>query len=219
MPAATLAERVGWSGSASLFRAKVAVIRPEYAPPDPAERLVHEPGFQVQCDLWFPHEPLPVGEGQTDTPPVLVMTSAFSGFIQARMLPSRTTPDLLCGMWTLLQDAQAVPSRLLWDNESGIGRRRPTEPVAAFAGSLGLEIKLLPPRDPESKGMVERMNRFFRQRFMPGRDFRSPADFKGQLEGGLASQGQPPVLPVPPRPPGRADHPGPGKDAGAAPDS
>jgi hypothetical protein len=45
MPAATLAERVGWSGSASLFRAKVAVMRPEYTPPDPADRLVHEPGF------------------------------------------------------------------------------------------------------------------------------------------------------------------------------
>jgi hypothetical protein len=34
------------------------------------------------------------------------MTWAFSGFIQARMLPSRTTPDLLGGMWTLLQDAR-----------------------------------------------------------------------------------------------------------------
>lgn len=185
MPAATLAERVGWSGSASLFRAKVAVIRPEYAPPGPADRLVHEPGFQVQCDLWFPHEPLTVGAGQSDTPPVLVMTSAFSGFIQARMLTSRTTPDLLGGMWTLLQDAQAWPSRLLWDNESGIGRRRPTESMAAFAGSLGLKIKLLPPRDPESKGMVERINRCFRQRLMPGRDFRSPADFNGQMEDWL----------------------------------
>jgi hypothetical protein len=89
----------------------------------------------------------------------------------------------LGGIWTLLQDAPAVPSRLLWDNESGIGRRKPTEPVAAFAGSLGLEIKLLPPRDPESKGMVER--RSFRQRFVPGRDFRAPADFNGQLEDWL----------------------------------
>lgn len=57
-PASTLAERVGWSGAASLFRAKVAEIRPEYLPPDRADRLVHEPGFQVQCDLWFPHEPV-----------------------------------------------------------------------------------------------------------------------------------------------------------------
>ena len=38
MPASVLAERVGWSGSASVFRDKVAVIRPEYLPPDPADR-------------------------------------------------------------------------------------------------------------------------------------------------------------------------------------
>ena len=34
MPAATIAERVGWSGSDSLFRAKVALLRPDYAVPD-----------------------------------------------------------------------------------------------------------------------------------------------------------------------------------------
>ena len=38
MPASVLAERVGWSGSASVFRNKVAAIRPEYLPPDPADR-------------------------------------------------------------------------------------------------------------------------------------------------------------------------------------
>jgi len=38
MPAATAAERVGWSGSPSLFRAKVAELWPEYKAPDPADR-------------------------------------------------------------------------------------------------------------------------------------------------------------------------------------
>ncbi len=109
MAASTLAEQVGWSGSASVFREKVAGIRPEYVRPDPADRFVHEPGKQAQCDLWFPHEPLPLGHGQEGTPPVLVMTSTFSGFFQAIMLPSRSTPDLLGGMWSLLQTAQAVP--------------------------------------------------------------------------------------------------------------
>jgi hypothetical protein len=159
MPAATAAERVGWSGSPSLFRAKVAELRPDYFVPDPADRLVHPPGFQVQCDLWFPHEALPLGHDQLDTPPVLVMTSTFSGFIQGRMLPTRLT----------------------WDNESGIGRGKLTEPAAAFAGTLGTEIKLLKARDPESKGMVERMNQFFRSRFMSGRTFTSPDDFNAQL--------------------------------------
>ena len=181
MPAATIAERVGWAGSPSLFRAKIAEIRPAYAVPDPADRLVHPPGFQVQCDLWFPHEDLPLGDGQRSAPPVLVMTSIHSGFIQARMLPSRTTPDLLGGMWSLILDAGAVPQRLTWDNETGIGRGKLTEPAAAFAGTLGTEIKLLKARDPESKGGVERMNRFFRSRFMPGRAFASPDDFNTQL--------------------------------------
>jgi hypothetical protein len=44
------------------------------------------------------------------------------------------------GLWALLQDAKAFPSRLLWDNESGICQRRPTEPVTTFAGSLDVEI-------------------------------------------------------------------------------
>ena len=135
MPASTLAERVGWGGLASAFRDKVAAIRPEYVPPDPADRLVHEPGKQVQCDLWFPHEPLPLGHGQEGMPPVLVMTSTFSGFFQAIMLPSRTTPDLLGGMWSLLQAAGAVPPRLTWDNETGIGKGKLTERTAAFAGT------------------------------------------------------------------------------------
>ncbi|WP_326967534.1 Mu transposase domain-containing protein [Arthrobacter sp. CG_A4] len=101
------------------------------------------------------------------------------------MLPSKSTPDLLGGMWSLLQDAQAVPARLLWDNETGIGRGRLTDPAASFAGVLGTEIKLLKARDPESKGMVERMNRFFRQRFMQGRRFASPHDFNAQLDAWL----------------------------------
>ncbi|TFD49911.1 transposase [Cryobacterium sp. Hh7] len=147
--------------------------------------MVHPAGFQIQCDLWFPHEDLPLGHDQAAAPPVLVMTSTFSGFIQARMLPSRTTPDLLGGMWSLLQEAEAVPARLTWDNETGIGRGKLTEPAAAFAGTLGTQIKLLKARDPESKGMVERMNRFFRSRFMSGRTFTSPDDFNEQLAAWL----------------------------------
>jgi hypothetical protein len=81
------------------------------------------------------------------------VTSAFSGHIQAKMLPTRTTFDLLGGMWSLLQEAGAVSKQLVRDNESGIGQGRLTEPPAAFAGVMGCEIRQLPPRDPESKGI------------------------------------------------------------------
>jgi hypothetical protein len=46
-----------------LFRDKIRAIRPEYLPADPVDRLVHEPGREMQCDLWFPHEALPLAYG------------------------------------------------------------------------------------------------------------------------------------------------------------
>ncbi len=42
--------------------------------------------------------------------PVLVIVAAHSRFITGRMLPTRQTPDLLLGTWSLLQDLGRVPS-------------------------------------------------------------------------------------------------------------
>lgn len=183
MPASVIAERVGWAASASWFRKRVALLRPEYAPKDPADRLEHPPGVQAQCDLWFPPAPVPLGSGQVGSPPVLVVVPSFSRFITARMIPTRTTPDLLAGMWSLLSEQLgAVPKRLLWDNESGIGRRgRLADGVAGFCGTLAARLVQCKPFDPESKGQVERMNGYFETSFLPGRTFASPDDFNRQL--------------------------------------
>lgn len=184
MPASVIGERVGWAGSASWFRKRVALLRPEYAPKDPADRLEHVPGDQAQCDLWFPPARIPLGAGLVGSPPVLVVVPAFSRFVTAQMLPTRTTPDLLAGMWSLLSEQLgAVPKRLLWDNETGIGRRgRLAEGVAGFCGTLATRLVQLKPFDPESKGVVERMNGFLETSFLPGRSFTSPADFNAQLD-------------------------------------
>jgi hypothetical protein len=53
--------------------------------------------------------------------------------------------------------------------------------VSAFTGTLATQIVQLRPRDPESKGIVERRNGFFETSFMPGRTFASPADFNAQF--------------------------------------
>jgi len=183
MPATVLAERVGWTGSASWFRKRVALLRPEYAPKDPADRLTHRPGDQAQCDLWFPPAKIPVGGDQTCSPPVLVVVASFSRCITALMVPSRTTPDLLAGIWSLLaEQLRAVPRRLIWDNEAGIGRGgHLAEGVAGFSGTLATKIVQLKPFDPESKGIVERANGYLETSFLPGRQFASPADFNHQL--------------------------------------
>ena len=183
MPATVIAERVGWAGSISWFRERVRAIRPEYLPADPVDRLEHPPGRVIQCDLWFPAAKIPVGFGQEAMLPVLVMVAAFSRFIAAVMLPSRQTMDLVAGMWQLLSGSvAAVPHELWWDNEAGIGRRgRLTDPVTVLMGTLGSRVVQLKPYDPESKGMVERANRYLETSFLPGRSFTSPEDFNTQL--------------------------------------
>jgi hypothetical protein len=182
MPATVIAERVGWAGSPSWFRENVARLRPEHRRPDPADRLIWAPGDAAQCDLWFPPARIPVEDGSTALLPVLVITAAHSRFTAGRMIPTRRTEDLLLGSWELIGALGRVPRRLIWDNETGIGRGgKLAGGVAAFTGTLATRIVQLRPRDPESKGIVERRNGFFETSFMPGRAFASPADFNAQF--------------------------------------
>jgi Mu transposase, C-terminal domain/Helix-turn-helix domain of resolvase len=186
MPASVIADRVGWDGSPSWFRENVARLRPCYRRPDPADRLSWAPGDAAQCDLWFPPARIPLEDGSTALLPVLVITAAHSRFTTGRMIPTRTTEDLLLGSWELIRAMGRVPRRLIWDNESGIGRGgKLADGVAAFTGTLATRIVQLRPRDPESKGIVERRNGFFETSFMPGRAFASPADFNAQFTGWL----------------------------------
>ncbi|NHF64210.1 transposase family protein, partial [Chryseoglobus sp. KN1116] len=118
--------------------------------------------------------------------PVLVITAAHSRFTVATMIPTRKTEDLLLASWELIQQLGRVPRRLIWDNEPGIGRGRSgADGVASFMGTLATRLVLLPPRDPESKGIVERRNGWFETSFMPGRSFISPADFNTQFSDWL----------------------------------
>lgn len=182
MPASVIAERVGWTGSSSWFRENVAKLRPEHQRVDPADRLVWSPGDAAQCDLWFPPQRIPLEDGTRALLPVLVMVAAYSRFIKARMIPTRQTPDLLLGMWALIRSFGRVPRRLIWDNETGIGRRgRLAAGVGEFCGTLATRIHQLKAYDPESKGVVERRNGFFETSFMPGRKFTSPGDFNDQF--------------------------------------
>jgi len=82
----------------------------------------------------------------------------------------------------LSEQLGAVPRTLIWDNETGIGRRNKLAAgVGEFAGGLATKIHQLKAYDPESRGGVERMNGYFETSFLPGREFTSPADFNTQL--------------------------------------
>ena len=76
---------------------------------------------------------------------------------------------------------------------------------------------MLPPREPEHKGIVERNNDYLERSFLPGRSFASPADFNAQMgEWMLLANGRPKrVLGCAPA---RPDRRGPGGDGAAAAD-
>jgi len=192
MPATVVAERIGWDRSITVLREKVAQLRPLYLPADPVSRTAYEPGELVQDDFWFPPAEVPLGHGKVATgrevPPVLVMASGYSRWMLGLMIPSRHAEDLVLGTWRLLQQLGGVPRQLVWDNEGGVGKfrggGRPPALSAQFAelrGLLGCEIVVLPPREPEHKGIVERNNDYLETSFLPGRSFASPADFNAQL--------------------------------------
>jgi transposase len=60
-----------------------------------------------------------------------------------------------------------------------------TQEFEAFRGMLGIRVIQCKPRDPESKGLVERANGYLETSFLPGRSFGSPAAFNAQLEAWL----------------------------------
>jgi transposase len=186
MPATVIAERVGWGHGITVLKDRVRELRPLYLPPDPVGRTQYVAGEVAQCDLWFPPVDVPLGCGQFGRPPVLVMVTGYSRVITAMMLPSRQSPDLLCGHWELLRGWGVVPRVLVWDNESAVGKWRGGKPeltavMNAFRGMLGIKVVLCRPADPEAKGLVERANGYLETSFLPGRSFDSAADFNDQL--------------------------------------
>jgi len=194
MPATVIAERVGWTRGITVFKERVAELRPAYLPVDPASRTSYVAGDVAQCDLWFPPIKLPVGFGQTRTAaqlPVLTMVTGYSRWLSGILIPSRRAEDLYTGWWRLIRALGAVPRTLVWDGEGAIGRNRSgrvelTGECQAFRGVLGTKVVVLKPAEPEHKGIIERAHDYLERSFLPGRVFTGPGDFNTQLWGWLS---------------------------------
>lgn len=190
MPATVIAERVGWTRGMTVFKERVAELRPAYLPPDPASRTTYEAGELAQFDFWFPDIELSVGYGQTRTAkrlPVMTSVSGYSRWASAVLIPSREAEDLYAGWWQLLSEQLGgVPKTLVWDGEGAVGRWRArkselTLDCQGFRGVLGVQVYICKPADPEAKGMLERFHDYLERSFLPGRSFASPEDFNTQL--------------------------------------
>ena len=127
MPDTVIAERVGWTRGITVFKERVAELRPAHLPSTRRHGQAMSPGTSPQCDLWFPPIELPAGFGQVRRPaqlPVLTMVTSYSRWLSAVLIPTRRAEDLFAGWWRLIEALGAVPRVLVWDGESAIGRNR-----------------------------------------------------------------------------------------------
>jgi transposase len=179
-----LAIELGYVGGKTIFDDFVREVRPRFLVKRTFQRTVYRPGELVQCDLWEPRQPIPVGHGQERRGWVVTAELCWSRVIAGALVFSKEAPDILWGLGRCLERIGARPERLVWDREAAIGAGgRPTDEFAAFCGRLEVGWIILERGDAQAKGALERSHRFMRTNFLPGRRFANELDFQDQLDG------------------------------------
>jgi transposase len=180
-----LASELGYEGGKTIFDDFLREVRPRFQVRRTFQRTIYRPGELVQCDLWEPREPVPVGHGQTRRGWVVTAELCWSRVIAGALIFSKQAPDILWGLGRCLERVGALPEKLVWDREGAIhgGGGRPTEEFARFCGQLAVGWIILDAGDAQAKGVLERSHRFMRTNFEPGRRFANALDFQLQLDG------------------------------------
>jgi transposase len=173
----------GYGGGDSILYEQLAQLRPLFVPKRTYQRTVYRPGEICQFDLWRPKAEIPVGHGQTRPGYVVVACMGWSRAGAGALVFSKEAPDLLAGMARCLRFIGALPRTSVWDREGALcSRGEPTDEFVAFCGELGVGWHFCKPRDPEAKGVVERLQGFIETSFEPGRRFANHLDFSDQLD-------------------------------------
>jgi transposase len=175
----------GYAGSKTILDDYLREVRPLFLPrPRTFQRTSYRPGALLQFDLWEPSSEIPVGAGQTRRGYVVVGCLPYSRAGAGTLVFSKEAPDLLYGIGRCLARLGGLPETLVWDREGALhaGGGHPTDPFAAFCGELGIGWRFLEARDPQSKGVVERLQGYTETSFEPGRSFVGELDFQEQLD-------------------------------------
>lgn len=178
-----LAEEIGYQGSKTIFDDYVREVRPRFVARRTYQRTIYRPAELIQCDLWEPREPVPVGWGQARRGYVVTSQSCWSRAFAGTLVFSKEAPDILAGLARNLQRLGARAEKLVWDRESAIaGRGKPTEAFLSFCGQLEVGWIILDAADPEAKGQLERQHDYLEKNFEPRRRFVNHLDFQDQLD-------------------------------------
>lgn len=188
IPSSVIRERIrdeeGYRGGKTILDDYVRELRPVFRPPRTHQRTVYRPGEICQFDLWEPRAEIPVGHGQTRRGFVVVAAMGYSRAGAGALVFSKRLEDLAWGIGRCLRELGALPRTLVFDREGALhgGSGRPTQGFAAYLGQLGVGWHFCDPRDPEAKGVVERLQGYLESSFEPARSFASHLDYQDQLE-------------------------------------
>jgi transposase len=175
---------LGFDGGKTIVDDYLRDVRPFFVTPRTYQRTVYRPGEICQFDLWEPKAEIPVGHGQTRRAWVVVACLGYSRAGAGALVFSKQIPELLFGIRRCLWSLGALPETLVWDRQSGLhaGGGRPTAEFAGFCGQLRVGWHFCAPRDPQAKGVVERLQDFIERSFEPGRVSANELDYQLQLD-------------------------------------
>ena len=186
-----LLEEQGYVGGKTILDDYLREVRPLFVPrPRTFQRTSYRPGALCQFDVWQPSREIPVGSGQMRRGYVVVGCLPYSRTGVGTLVFSKEAPDLLYGIGGCLAKLGGLPEALVWDREGALhaGGGRPSDPFAAFCGELRVGWRFLEPRDPQSKGVVERLQGYMETSFEPGRSFVGELDYQEQLDRWFAGR-------------------------------
>ena len=175
---------LGFVGGKTIVDDYLREVRPLFVDQRTFQRTVYRPGEICQFDVWEPKDEIAVGYGQTRQAYVVVACLGYSRAGAGAVIFSKQTPDLLFGIRRCLWSLGALPQTLVWDRQAGIHGHggRPTAEFAAFCGQLRVDWHFCDARDPQAKGVVERLQDFMERSFEPGRCFANELDCQLQLD-------------------------------------
>jgi transposase len=184
---------LGFAGGKTIVDDYVREIRPFFVDQRTFQRTVYRPGEICQFDVWEPRAEIPVGHGQTRRGWVVVACLGYSRAGAGAVIFSKQTPDLLFGIRRCLWSLGALPQTLVWDRQAGLHASggRPTIDFAAFCGQLRVGWHFCEARDPQAKGVVERLQDFMERSFEPGRCFANELDYQLQLDCWFSERANP----------------------------
>jgi transposase len=180
-----MAQKRGYTGGASQFRAHVAQLRPK-RPAEAYLRLKTLPGEQSQVD-WAHFNHVQIGRAKRPLM-AFVMVLSFSRQIFLRFFLNQRMDNFLRGHVAAFSAFQGVPRVVLYDNLRSAVLDRQGEAIRfhptllALSAHYRFEPRPVAPARGNEKGRVERAIRYVREAFFAGRTWTDLDDLNAQAD-------------------------------------